>query len=175
MKIYALLISLLFLGNAMAQKVDYDKKLSSLGIELFAPPKPKFNYVKSVRVGNLVYLAGHGSTKADGSNLTGKVGKDVTVEQGVEAARIATISLLASLKAEIGSLNKVKRIVKVTGWVNCTDDFTDQSKVMNGCSDLLVAIFGEMGLHVRSSIGTNSLPNNFTTEIEMVVEMNNLF
>ena len=171
MKIFGLLISLLLVGSSMAQKADYDKKLGALGIELFSPPKPKFSYVKSVRVGNLVYLAGHGSTKADGSNVTGKAGKDVTVEQGVEAARIATISLLSSLKAEIGSLNKVKRIVKVTGWVNCTDDFTEQSKVMSGCSDLLVAIFGEMGLHARSSIGTNSLPNNFVTEIEMIVEI----
>lgn len=171
MKIFGLLISLLLVGSVMAQKVDYDKKLGSLGIELFSPPKPKFNYVKTVRVGNLVYLAGHGSTKSDGSNLMGKVGKDVTPEQGVEAARIATISLLSSLKAEISSLNKVKRIVKVTGWVNCTDDFKEQSIVMNGCSDLLVAIFGEMGLHARSSIGTNSLPNNFITEIEMIVEV----
>jgi enamine deaminase RidA (YjgF/YER057c/UK114 family) len=171
MKTHALLVSLLFFGNVIAQKPDYDKKLTALGIELFSPPKPKFNYVKAVRVGNLIYLAGHGSTKADGSNLMGKVGKEVTLEQGAEAARIATISLLSSLKAEIGSLNKVKRIVKVTGWVNCTDDFKDQSLVMNGCSDLLVAIFGEMGLHARSSIGTNSLPNNFTTEIEMIVEV----
>jgi enamine deaminase RidA (YjgF/YER057c/UK114 family) len=93
------------------------------------------------------------------------------LEQGVEAARISTISLLSTLKAEIGSLNKVKRVVKVTGWVNCTDDAKEQSVVMNGCSDLLVAIFGETGLHARSSIGTNSLPNNFTTEIEMVVEV----
>lgn len=171
MKTFSFLLSLLLFGNVVAQKADYDKKLSSLGIELFDPPKPKFNYVKTVRVGNLVYLAGHGSTKADGTNLTGKVGKDATIEQGVEAARIATISLLASLKAEIGSLNKVKRIVKVTGWVNCTDDCKDQSIVMNGCSNLLVAIFGEMGLHARSSIGTNSLPNNFITEIEMIVEV----
>lgn len=171
MKIFCLLLSLLLAGNGMAQKTDYDKKLGSLGIELFSPSKPKFNYVKTVRVGNLVYLAGHGSTKSDGSNLMGKVGKEVTLEQGVEAARIATISLLSSLKAEIGSLNKVKRIVKVTGWVNCTDDFKEQSIVMNGCSDLLIAIFGEIGLHARSSIGTNSLPNNFITEIEMVVEI----
>jgi enamine deaminase RidA (YjgF/YER057c/UK114 family) len=171
MKLYGLLIFLLLSGNLVAQKQDYDKRLTALGIELLTPLKPKFNYVKAVRSGNLIYLAGHGSTKSDGSNLMGKVGKEVTVEQGVEAARIATISLLASLKAEIGSLNKVKRIVKITGWVNCTDDFSEQSKVMNGCSDLLVAIFGEAGFHARSSIGTNSLPNNFTTEIEMIVEI----
>lgn len=167
--IFTLLI--IFSLQATAQKTDFDKKLSELGITLITPTKPIANYVKAVRVGNLVYLAGHGPTKADGTNITGKVGKDLTVEQGVDAARTTAISLLSTLKGEVGDFNKVKRIVKVNGWVNCPADFTDQPKVMNGCSDLLVAIFGDKGKHARTSVGTNALPSNIAIEIEMIVEV----
>jgi enamine deaminase RidA (YjgF/YER057c/UK114 family) len=170
-----LLILIFFLVSAaaLAQQTDYDKKLKELGVELMGPTKPIANYVKAVRTGNLIYLSGHGPTRADGTNVTGKVGKDLTVEQGAEAARITAISLISTLKAEVGDLNKVKRIVKVNGWVNCHTDFGDQPKVMNGCSDLLVAIFGEKGKHARTSLGTNSLPSNIAVEIEMVVEVSN--
>ncbi len=157
--------------SAAAQKSDVDKKLKDLGIELFAPPKPMANYVRAVRTGNLVYLAGHGPTKADGSNITGKLGKDMTIEQGYEAARQTGIALLSSLKGEIGDLNKVKRIVKVFGMVNSTREFTDQPKVINGFSDLMVSTFGEKGKHARSAVGMISLPTGIAVEIEMIVEV----
>lgn len=146
--------------------------LDSLGIELPTPPAPVANYVRSVRTGDLVFLAGHGPLTADGSYVTGKVGRDLTTEEGYEAARLTGIALLASLKAEIGNLNKVKRIVKVVGMVNATDDFTEQPNVINGHSDLMVAVFGEKrGKHARSAVGMASLPINIAVEIEMTVEV----
>ena len=157
--------------SALAQKVDYDKKLKELGIELPTPAKPIANYVKAVRVGNLLFLSGHGPTKLDGTNITGKVGKDLTIEQGYEAAKVTAIGLIATLKAELGDLGKVNRIVKVNGWVNCTPEFGDQPKVINGCSDFLVALFGENGKHARAAMGAVALPNNIAVEIEMVVEL----
>jgi enamine deaminase RidA (YjgF/YER057c/UK114 family) len=168
-KIFALLI-LLIPGFVLAQ-TDFDKKLKELGIELFPPTKPMANYVKAVRVGNLLYLAGHGPTRADNSNITGKVGKDLTLEQGVAAAKQTGIAILSTLKGELGDLNKVKRIVKVLGMVNCTEAFVDQPKVMNGFSDLMVAVFGEKGKHARSAVGMYALPNNIAIEIEIIVEL----
>lgn len=161
----------LFISAAGFSQVDFQKKLKDLGIELIIPTKPMANYVKAVRTGNLIYLAGHGPTKSDGTNITGKVGKDLTIEQGVEAAKTTAISLLSTLQSEVGDLNKVKRIVKVNGWVNCHSDFTEQPKIINGCSDLMVAVFGEKGKHARTSVGTNVLPSNIAVEIEMVVEV----
>jgi enamine deaminase RidA (YjgF/YER057c/UK114 family) len=169
-----LLIVLLFVcfGSAcVAQSGDVTQKLKELNIQLIPPTKPIANYVKAVRTGNLVFLAGHGPTRADGSNITGKVGKDLTIEQGIDAARTTAISLLSTLQAEIGDLNKVKRIVKLNGWVNCNSEFTDQPKVINGCSDLLVSIFGEKGKHARAALGANALPMNIAVEIEMIVEV----
>lgn len=154
-----------------AQKTDPEKKLKELGLQLIEPTKPIANYVKAVRTGNLVFLSGHGPTRADGTNITGKVGSELSVEQGYAAAKVTGISLLSTLKAEIGDLNKVKRIVKVLGMVNCDSDFTDQPKVVNGFSDLMVAVFGEKGTHARSAVGMNSLPGNITVEIEMIVEV----
>ncbi len=172
-KIFALLLMATTILPLAAQKTDYDKKLKDMGIELFPPQKPIANYVKAVRTGNLIYLAGHGPTKADGTNITGKLGKDMTLEQGYEAAKQTGIALLSTLKGEIGDLNKVKRIVKVLGMVNCTADFTDQPKVINGFSDLMVGLFGEKGKHARSAVGMISLPNNIAVEVEMIVEVEN--
>jgi len=124
-----------------------------------------------VRVGNLLYLSGRGPWKADGTYVTGKVGRDLTIEQGYEAARLTAISHLSVIKTELGSLNKVKRIVKVLGMVNCEADFKDHPKVINGFSDLMVAVFGENGKHARSAVGMCSLPMNMAVEIEMVVEV----
>lgn len=171
MKSYLILVGL-FLAtfSAMAQ-VDYDKRLKELKVELFKPAAPIANYVKAVRVGNLIFLAGHGPTKADGSNITGKVGKDLTVEQGYMAAHQTAVAILSTLKAEVGDFNKVKRVVKVLGMVNCPDNFTDHPKVMNGFSDLIVGVFGEKGLHARSAVGMNSLPLNIAIEVEMIVEV----
>ncbi|HEX7845923.1 MAG TPA: RidA family protein, partial [Chitinophagaceae bacterium] len=114
---------------------------------------------------------GKGPAKPDGSYITGKVGADLTLEQGREAARLTAINQLAVLKAELGDLNKVKRIVKVLGMVNCNGDFKDHPKVINGFSDLMVEIFGEKGKHARSAVGMCSLPNNMAVEIELIVEV----
>ncbi|UXE69141.1 MAG: RidA family protein [Chryseotalea sp. WA131a] len=160
-----------FVSFCFAQKIDFDKKLKELNIELFTPGKPIANYVKAVRTGNLLFVAGHGPTKADGSNTIGKVGKDLTTEQGYEAARQTAISLLSTLKAELGDLNKVKRIVKVLGMVNCTETFTDQPKVINGFSDTMVAVFGEKGKHARSAVGMYALPLGMAVEVEIIVEV----
>ncbi len=170
-KFFILALICAFTSSSIAQKVDYDKKLKELGVELFVPGKPIANYVKAVRTGNLLFLAGHGPTKADGTNIQGKLGKDMTLEQGYMAARQTAISLLSTLKAELGDLNKVKRIVKVTGWVNCEPDFGDQPKVINGCSDLLVSVFGTKGMHARAALGANALPLGMPVEVEIIVEL----
>jgi enamine deaminase RidA (YjgF/YER057c/UK114 family) len=171
MKSLCIVALLLFSAVYSFGQVDYDKKLKELKVELFKPSAPMANYVKVVRVGNLLFLAGHGPTRADGTNITGKVGKELTTEEAYMAARQTAISMLSTLKAEIGDLNKVKRIVKVLGMVNCVDTFTDHPKVINGFSDLMVSVFGEKGLHARSAVGMNSLPSNIAVEVEMIVEL----
>lgn len=150
---------------------DAEQRLKEKGIELPAPSKPVANYVNAVRVGNLIYLSGKGPKRPDGSDVTGKVGRDLTIEQGYEAARLTAIQHLGVLKAELGSLNKVKRIIKVLGMVNCENGFTDQPKVINGYSDLMVEIFGEKGKHARSAVGMYALPNNIAVEVEVIVEV----
>lgn len=152
-------------------KVDAEANLQKLGIKLPKPSAPVANYVNVVRTGNLLFLAGKGPLKDDGKYITGKVGKDLTIEQGYEAARWVAINQLAVLKEELGDLNKVKRIVKVLGMVQCTPEFTDQPKVINGFSDMMVAIFGERGKHARSAVGMPALPSNIAVEVELIVEV----
>jgi enamine deaminase RidA (YjgF/YER057c/UK114 family) len=156
-------------GSSSAQ--DAEQRLKEKGIVLNPPSKPVANYVNAVRVGNLLYLAGKGPKNADGSDITGKLGKDLTIQQGYEAARTVAIQHLAVIKAELGSLNKVKRIIKVLGMVNCESNFTDQPKVINGYSDVMVEIFGEKGKHARSAVGMYALPNNIAVEVEVIVEV----
>ncbi|MEP7374301.1 MAG: RidA family protein [Chitinophagaceae bacterium] len=151
--------------------VDPEARIKALGIQLITPTAPIANYVKAVRVGNMVYLSGHGPDKPDGSLVTGKVGGDLTLEQAKDAARLTGISLLSTLKKEIGDLNKVKRIVKLLGMVNAIPSFEQHPQVINGCSDLLVEVFGENGKHARSAVGMSSLPKNIAVEIEMIVEL----
>lgn len=148
-----------------------EERLKAKGIILTAPGAPVANYVNVVRVGNLLFLSGKGPTKPDGSNITGKVGRDLTTEQGYDAAKLTAVNHLAVLKAELGDLSKVKRIVKVLGMVNCTEDFKDQPKVINGYSDLMVEIFGDKGKHARSAVGMYALPMNIAVEVEVVVEV----
>lgn len=157
--------------QAQQTKTDPEARLKELGIQLITPTPPIANYLKAVRVGKLVYLSGHGPDKPEGGQVTGKLGRDLTVEQGRDAARLVGISLLSTLKAEVGDLNKVKRIVKVFGMVNAVDTFTQHPKVINGCSDLMVQVFGENGKHARCAVGMNSLPNNIAVEIDMIVEL----
>ena len=156
---------------AVEQRPDFEARLAELGVELPDMPVPIANYVRAVRSGDLVFLAGHGPLLADGGYVTGKVDTDLSIEEGYEAARLTCVALLSSLKGEIGDLNRVRRIVKVFGMVNSTPEFTDQPKVINGCSDLLVEVFGESGRHARAAVGMASLPIGIAVEIEMVVEV----
>ena len=141
-----------------------EEKIKELGLSLLPVIKPVANYIPAVRTGNLIFLSGHGPVKEGGGLVTGKIGADLSPEQGYEAARQTTLALLTSLKAEIGDLDKVKRIVKLLGMVNCNADFTDQPKVINGASDLLVALFGDKGKHARSAVGMNALPMNMAVK-----------
>jgi enamine deaminase RidA (YjgF/YER057c/UK114 family) len=150
---------------------DAEQKLKDLGIVLPEPSSPVANYVNAVRTGNLLFLAGKGPGLPDGTFITGKVGVDLTIEEGKEAARMVAINQLAVLKAELGDLNKVKRIVKVLGMVNCGPDFTQQPQVINGFSDLMVEVFGEKGKHARSAVGMNALPMDIAVEVELIVEV----
>ncbi|MBU6169076.1 MAG: RidA family protein [Bacteroidetes bacterium] len=169
-----LFIAVLIHFNMEAQEnYNPEEKLKALGINLQAPSSPVANYVNVVRVGNLLFLSGKGPQMADGTFITGKVGENLTLQQGYDAARWTGISQLAVLKAELGDLKKVKRIVKVLGMVNAPATFTDHPKVINGYSDLMVAVFGEKGKHARSAVGMGSLPNDIAVEVEMIVEVEN--
>ncbi|MFZ9387843.1 MAG: RidA family protein [Chitinophagaceae bacterium] len=165
------LISLYGLITCPLFAQDPEAKLKELQIDLTAAASPIATYVNAVRSGNLLFLAGKGPNLPGGGYMTGKVGKDLAVEQGYEAARLTAVSQLSVLKAELGDLKKVKRIVKVLGMVNCDPDFKDHPKVINGFSDLMVQVFGEKGKHARSAVGMCSLPFNMAVEIELVVEV----
>jgi enamine deaminase RidA (YjgF/YER057c/UK114 family) len=147
-----------------------EDNLKQLGLTLPEMPAPIANYVRFKRVGDLVFLSGQGPRKPDGSNHTGKVGADVTWEQAYEHAKLTGLGLLAAMKQAAGSLDRVE-VVKLLGMVNATPDFADHPKVINGCSDLLVAVLGENGRHARSAVGMGSLPNNITVEIEAVIRV----
>ncbi len=153
--------------------VDPEARLQELGLELPEVSTPVANYVNAVRTGNLIFLAGKGPRKADGTYITGKVGRDLTVEQGYEAASLCALNQLAVLKAELGDLGKVKRVVKVLGMVNAVEDFGNQPEVINGFSDLMVEVLGERGKHARAAVGMGSLPRGIAVEIELVVEVEN--
>ncbi len=148
-----------------------EKRLEELGIVLPPVAAPVANYVNAVRTGNLLFLSGKGPSYGDGSMGRGKVGRDVSIEDAYQHARLVGLNLVAVLKAELGDLDKVARIVKVLGMVNAVPDFEDQPKVINGCSDLFVEVFGDKGRHARSAVGMGSLPSNITVEIECIVEV----
>jgi enamine deaminase RidA (YjgF/YER057c/UK114 family) len=147
--------------------------LKDKGITLPPPTTPLANYVGAVRTGNLLYLSGHGPIRTGGKDsVTGKVGRDLTIEQGYAAAREVGLCLLATTRASLGSLDRVKRIVKVLGMVNSAENFGDQPKVINGFSDLMVEVFGEaIGKHARSAVGMAGLPHGIPVEIEMILEV----
>ena len=171
MKISALIIFLLFSVPLAAQQNNPEAILADLGLELPTIGKPLANYVNVVRVENMLFLSGKGSRNTDGNLITGKVGQDLTVEEGYNAARSVALQHLSVIKEELGDLNKVKRIVKVLGMVNCPPDFTEQSAVMNGYSDLMVKVFGENGKHARSAVGMASLPAGLAVEVEVIIEI----
>ena len=146
-----------------------EDNLKQKNIALPTPPKPMGNYVRAVRTGNLLYTAGSGPGP---ETPKGKVGRDLTLEQGYQAARSTGLNLLAVVRDNLGSLDKVKRVVKVLGMVNSAEGFGDQPKVINGFSDLMVEVFGEaIGKHARSAVGMAELPNNIPVEIEMILEV----
>jgi len=149
-----------------------EKRIEELGITLPGSPQPIANYVPAVQTGNLLFVAGLGpAAREDGTTPNGKLGSDLTLEEGYEAARLVGINLLSRLKSTLGDLDRVERIVKLLSMVNCAPEFTQQPQVANGCSDLLVEVFGEKGRHARSAVGMTSLPNDIPVEIEMVVEI----
>lgn len=148
-----------------------DAKAAQLGLDLTAPPAPLANYVRAVRAGPLLFLSGHGPRSIDGSRVTGKLGVDMTVEEGYACARSVGVQLLATLKHELGSLDRVERVVKLLCMVNSAPNFSRHPEVANGCSDLLVEVFGEAGRHARSAVGMADLPNGIAVEIEAIVQV----
>jgi enamine deaminase RidA (YjgF/YER057c/UK114 family) len=161
---------LLFIASDVLSQTP-EEKLKQLGIELPKIPAPIASYVNFVKTGNLIYLAGKGPQNAAGDYIKGKLGAGLTTEQGYEAARLTAIIQLAVIKEAIGHLSKVKRIVKVNGYVNSDSSFYDHPKVINGFSDLMIAVFGEKGKHARTSLGVAALPMNMAVEIELIVEV----
>ena len=146
-----------------------EEKLASLGLTLPTVPKPVANYLPYRWAGNLLYLSGQGPRRADGSIALGKLGRDVTVEDGYQHARLTTLGLLAAAKLAIGELSRIEAVIKLLGMVNAAPDFGDQPKVINGCSDLLVEVLGEAGRHARSAVGMGSLPGGMSVEIEAIL------
>jgi len=148
-----------------------EKRLKQLGIELPQAPSPVANYVNAVRSGKLLFLSGKGPSALDGLRPAGKLGREFNLEQGYKFARSTGLALLAVMRAELGSLDRVRRVVKLLGMVNAVPEFADQPKVVNGCSDLMVEVFGERGRHARSAVGVGSLPGGIPVEIEAIVEV----
>lgn len=147
-----------------------EERLRELGIELPEPPKAQGSYLTLAVSGNLAYLCGHGPWRADGSLVTGRVGADLTLAEGQDAARLTGLGMLGTLREHFGSLDRVTRVVKVFGLVNAATEFGDHPSVINGCSDLLVDVFGDAGRHARTAMGAASLPRGIAVEIEAVVE-----
>lgn len=152
-------------------RMDYEKRLQELGISLPQPAKPVAAYVPAVQAGAWVYISGQLPSVGGVVKFTGKLGAEVSVEDGYQAARLCAINALAAVKSVIGDLNRVERIVKVTGFVASADGFTKQPAVMNGCSELLKSIFGEAGSHARTSVGVAELPLGAAVEVEMIVQL----
>ncbi|HEY4674271.1 MAG TPA: RidA family protein [Nitrososphaerales archaeon] len=148
-----------------------EERLKSKGIELPESPKPAGAYVPAVKVQNLVFVAGQIPSIKGVLKYKGKLGKDITLEEGYQAARICALNALSVLKSELGTLDRVARIVRVAGFVNCIEDFTDQPKVINGASDLFAEAFGDAGKHARIAVGTNTLPLGAAVEVEILAEI----
>lgn len=182
MKRFLLILMIVALGCTTQQReakntvelYDYDieARLETMGITLPEPKMPKdVNIVFAVRSGDLIYLSGNGPILPNGDKITGKIGIDISIEEGYEAARLTAINLLAVLKSEIGDLNTVEKIVKVFGMVNADPLFTEHPAVINGFSDLMIDVFGKRGQHARSAVGVSSLPWDLACEIEMIVKL----
>jgi enamine deaminase RidA (YjgF/YER057c/UK114 family) len=151
--------------------MSFEQRLKELNLELPAPPKPLANYVPVVRVGDLLFLSGVLPSRGGQLIMTGKLGQGLTVAQGAEAARVAVLNGLSIIRSAAGSLDVVKQIVKMVGYVACNPGFADQPQVLNGASDLLVALFGDAGRHARVAVGAAELPCNAPVEIELIVQI----
>ncbi len=152
--------------------MNAEKRIQELGIELPMPPRPGGNYVPAVRTGNLLYLSGCGPARPDGSVITGKLGATMTIEEGYAAARLTGLNMLANIRGALGSLDRVRKVVKTLGMVNSTPDFSAPPKVINGFSDLFVEVFGEeAGRGARSAVGMAALPNQMAVEVEIILEV----
>jgi enamine deaminase RidA (YjgF/YER057c/UK114 family) len=151
--------------------VSAEQRIKDLGLELPPVPKPVGNYVGGVRTGNLLFMSGVGPRKPDGSLIKGKLGDTMSVDEGYQAARVVALNMLANIRGQLGSLDKVKRVVKVLGMVNATPDFEDPPKVINGFSDVFVEVFGDAGRGGRSAVGMATLPFQMAVEVEMVLEV----
>lgn len=151
---------------------EIDKKIAHLGLVLPPAPKPVGLYKPMLVVGALAYLSGHGPLKLDGTLILGRLGADLSIEQGQEAAKQTGLAMLATLKVSLGSLDRIVRVVKILGLVRCTDDFGQSPVVINGCSQLFVDLWGsDLGIGVRSALGTNSLPGGMAVEVEAIFEI----
>lgn len=156
----------------MQSSLSPDQRLKALNVVLPPPPVPLGVYKPMLVTGSFVYTSGHGTIRADGSLWRGKVGSDLTPEQGKEAARLTGLAILSTLVSGLGSLNRIKRVIKVLGMVNCTADFARHPYVINGCSELFASVWGEeYGIGTRSAVGMGSLPDNIPVEIEAVFEL----
>jgi enamine deaminase RidA (YjgF/YER057c/UK114 family) len=152
--------------------MNAEAMLREMQLELPPPPKPVGVYKPMVILGNLAYVSGHGPLRSDKSPITGRVGDDLDLEAGKKAARQVGLTILATLRSELGNLDRVKRVIKLLGMVNCTADFREHPQVINGCSELFASIFGnEMGVGARSAVGMSSLPGNIAVEIEAIFEL----
>ena len=151
--------------------MSYEQKLTQLGLELPAPPKPVANYVPVVRTGDLLFLSGKLPSRDGQLIMTGKLGQNLSIDQGMEAARVAVLNGLSIIRQEAGSLDRVKRIVKMVGYIASAPGFTDQPQVLNGASDLIVSLFSDAGRHARVAVGAAELPRQAPVEIELIVEL----
>lgn len=151
--------------------MSHEQRLKELGLELPSPPKPVATYIPVVRVGDLLFLSGVLPSREGQLVLTGKLGQGLSIEQGMGAAKVAVLNALAIVKSETGSLDRVKRIVKMVGYVASAAGFTDHPQVLNGASDLLVAVFGDAGRHARVAVGVAELPRQAPVEIELIVQV----
>ena len=152
--------------------MSIEKELIRLGLTLPTPAKPAGSYKPCIIVENTAYISGQGPLLDDGTFANGVVGKDIDLETAQFHAQRCGLAILSALKAEIGDLNKVQQVIKITGFVNCTNDFTKQPLVINGCSDLMKEVFGGRGVHARAAVGVNSLPLGFSVEIEAIFKIN---
>jgi enamine deaminase RidA (YjgF/YER057c/UK114 family) len=148
-----------------------EDRLAELGITLPPACLASANFVRAKRVGNLLYVAGHGPAREDGTRITGKVGADLTLEEGYDAARLAGLGILATVRAAVGNLDRVRQVIKAFGVVNSAPGFDQQAEVMNGFSDLMVEVFGEEGRHARTTLGVTELPRGIAVDIEAVLEV----